>query len=868
MDIYERENLLEDERNSNYQVVGTNTPRRYWIGLIVILLSNISLSIVSVSIWPYIVLNKQSIYTLAVSISAFHTGSTIGRKFFSYYMDRTKSYWLLLGTSLLVTLIGDIMYAYYPKQMSIIGSRFIVGFGTGSQVVLQNLLSESSDSLLQKYRVSKVTLFTSIAYIIGPAIVAGISTVSLDHQLNYFSDNINGISLLGWIAAIFTFISIVITLIGKLLDNSIVRHYENDLISSIENEFTPKVSIPYRAQQSCIFSPKVTIFLLCVVHFLIFNAGMILETLFIPFMININGGSSYGWSITKIALFFIGLGVSCAVSSGLSKKISNNNILLIGSLLFLVVGYAFMVEWSFPTTIYGVVNPPLFKFLLGVVFVAIGFPIAVSSSISMFLDIFSNMNKFSTISFQLSSNLGRLLGPIWAALIYDNQDANFAFFFVYKMQDNNISQSVECLQWKHDALKLSLESNVFKFGEERLAMIYNLDEFRKIAKDANDHLGGIQTMAIKSNPVMPLLKEAIKSGLGAEVASFGELKIAELAGFPVEKIIYDSPIKTESELKYALNLGVVVNIDNFQELERIENILKDYTQEKLDKLVVGIRINPQVEPGALKDLSTGVPTSKFGIGLEYAEKIFAAYKTNKWLKCVHLHVGSQGFEMSSITDGISKVMDFVKEVNKATEKQIKYFNIGGGLSVNFNTEESKPTVIDYADHLRKTVPELFNGDFKLITEFGRAYWAKCGVTVSGIEYTKKSGGRDIAITHLGGNLFIRTIYQYPLWKLRVTIFDSNGQYKSGKDGKVNLTDLGGPLCFAADVLVKEALLPELTPEDYVMVHDTGAYFYSSYSHYNLRLAPPIYSYQLVDGKPALSLIKRSETIEEKIQFFS
>ncbi|KYQ90740.1 group IV decarboxylase [Tieghemostelium lacteum] len=436
------------------------------------------------------------------------------------------------------------------------------------------------------------------------------------------------------------------------------------------------------------------------------------------------------------------------------------------------------------------------------------------------------------------------------------------------MQPNNqattkFSESIDCLEWKKKAIKKTIEEGVIP--NEPLVMLYNLNEFRKVAQESNQVFGGLQTMAVKCNPVMSLLKEANKCGLGAEVASFGELKISEAAGFSPDKIVFDSPIKTRSELEYAINLGCKMNVDNFQELERIKEIVAKLPSDKVDQLVIGIRVNPQVAAGKLADLSTGVPTSKFGIGMEYKDQIVQEYRNNRWLKTIHVHVGSQGFEMSAITNSASIVFELTKEINVLTNDQIKFFNIGGGLSVNFESEQINPTFTQYSQLLRETLPELFNGKYILITEFGRSYWAKCGVVVSNIEYHKVSSGREIGMVHGGANLFVRTIYQYPLWKFRLTIFDQNGKYKSGEEGAA-ITDLGGPCCFASDLLCQKTMLPLLTNNDFVMVHDTGAYCLSAYSHYNLRLAPPIYAYEESDN--SLVKIKKGETIEDIINFFS
>ena len=56
--------------------------------------------------------------------------------------------------------------------------------------------------------------------------------------------------------------------------------------------------------------------------------------------------------------------------------------------------------------------------------------------------------------------------------------------------------------------------------------------------------------------------------------------------------------------------------------------------------------------------------------------------------------------------------------------QVTCIDIGGGLPVNFASEKIEPTFQQYADLLKSTAPELFTGEYKVLTEFGRAICAK------------------------------------------------------------------------------------------------------------------------------------------------
>ena len=80
------------------------------------------------------------------------------------------------------------------------------------------------------------------------------------------------------------------------------------------------------------------------------------------------------------------------------------------------------------------------------------------------------------------------------------------------------------------------------------------------------------TFAAKANPLLEVLRHLRALGMGCEAASLGELCQALRAGFPPDRIVFDSPAKTLGELRFALSQGVNLNIDNMQELERVSTV--------------------------------------------------------------------------------------------------------------------------------------------------------------------------------------------------------------------------------------------------------------------------------------------------------
>eukprot|EP01124_Arcella_intermedia_P011707 TRINITY_DN1812_c0_g1_i1.p1 TRINITY_DN1812_c0_g1~~TRINITY_DN1812_c0_g1_i1.p1 ORF type:complete len:455 (+),score=86.39 TRINITY_DN1812_c0_g1_i1:39-1403(+) len=381
-----------------------------------------------------------------------------------------------------------------------------------------------------------------------------------------------------------------------------------------------------------------------------------------------------------------------------------------------------------------------------------------------------------------------------------------------------------------------------------------------------DHF--LHTLAVKANPTLEVMKRVYALGMGFESASIGELTQSLRAAGDPSRIVFDSPVKTTQELQLALSKGVNVNADNFQELERLCRLVKDnpeWYRHYTTKGRLGLRINPQVGSGSIATHSTGQFTSKFGVGLEdegVRALILRYYKENPFLKMIHVHSGSQGMELQILAVGIKKVVDLAKVIGP----QVDSIDMGGGLPVNFGSEEIKPTFVDYSAVLKQTVPELFDGTFKMvITEFGRAVLAKTGWFASIVEYTKNNGGRNIVLQHIGADIAIRTVYHPTVWPLRVSIHKPDGSISTAQTVS---QDIAGPCCIAGDIIAHQRELPLAAPGDFVVVKDVGAYYHSSYSRYNCRQAPPVIGYTVEGDNVNWKLLQKGETVQESLEMFS
>ncbi|MFP3991989.1 diaminopimelate decarboxylase [Streptomyces sp. E11-3] len=370
------------------------------------------------------------------------------------------------------------------------------------------------------------------------------------------------------------------------------------------------------------------------------------------------------------------------------------------------------------------------------------------------------------------------------------------------------------------------------------------------------------TFAVKATPLVPVLRLLHTEGIGAEVASPGELALAQAAGVPPTRTVLDSPAKTPAELRQALALGIAVNADNPQELARIDTLVSSAPTRS----PIGLRVNPQIGGGSIDALSTATSTSKFGVALRDAgarEWVVRAYADRPWLTRLHTHTGSQGIPLDLLAEGVRAAYELAEEINaRVGRQQIDTVDIGGGLPVNFASDATSPTHADYARILKQRVPGLFDGRYGLVTEFGRSLLAKHGTVLARVEYTKQSGGRPIAITHAGVQIATRTVYQPESWPLRILAYDAKGHPKPGPTVP---QDVAGPACFAGDLLAENRPLARLEPGDLVAVPDTGAYYFAHHYAYNSLARPGIYGFAYAPGAGTrFATVRTPQTLDELV----
>lgn len=404
---------------------------------------------------------------------------------------------------------------------------------------------------------------------------------------------------------------------------------------------------------------------------------------------------------------------------------------------------------------------------------------------------------------------------------------------------------------------------VDEYASERSLMLHNLESMcdkvsllmERFPPDA------LHAVAIKANPVLKILNRLVDSGAGLEAASFEEVHLALAAGCKANKIVFDSPAKTMEELREALSKGVSINVDNLEELERIDALLN----EDNSACDIGLRFNPEVGEGAIKLTSVAGRTSKFGITLSsIGEDGFVdVFKRYQWLTGLHVHVGSQGCQIAMLAKAVECAVNLRNLIHaRLGREQIKTIDIGGGLAWTYEPKYPAPALDDYIEVLKEYAPEIFEGNIKIITEFGRSLQAGCGWAASRVEYVKQIDEKPVAVIHLGADFLLRRIYQPDEWYHELLVLDKSGKLKTGK---LISQSVAGPLCFAGDVLARDISLPLIKPGDWVVFRDVGAYTLSLWSRHCSRGMPEVIGYE---GNPVkFTTLRPSEKPGDIVTFW-
>ena len=352
---------------------------------------------------------------------------------------------------------------------------------------------------------------------------------------------------------------------------------------------------------------------------------------------------------------------------------------------------------------------------------------------------------------------------------------------------------------------------------------------------------------------LAMLRIALEEGLSVDVASGGELAAALRAGFPPERIEMHGNNKDAAEIVQALDAGVgTIVVDSIDEIALVDRI----TSERGVHQRVLIRVTPGVKPSTHSYISTGQLDSKFGFSIEGGAAVAAVACCRAArgidLAGLHCHIGSQIFELGSYPAAAAAVADLAATVGG---DDLATVNMGGGLGVAYTRADEPPSIERYADVVMESVGREWARVGlpmpRVQVEPGRSMVARAGVTVYRVGTVKDIPGvRTYAAVDGGMSDLLRPM-------LYGAVYEPILANRADEEA-TSIYRVVGKHCESGDVLVSEALLPEVHVGDLVCIPATGAYGVSMASNYNGVTRPAVV---FADGGSS-RLVTRRETFDD------
>ena len=305
------------------------------------------------------------------------------------------------------------------------------------------------------------------------------------------------------------------------------------------------------------------------------------------------------------------------------------------------------------------------------------------------------------------------------------------------------------------------------------------------------------------------------------MVSLGELQLALKAGIEPKKIVFSGVGKTAEELDYAISKKILlINAESENEVGEIKKI----AQRRKTKVVIGLRLNPNISARTIKKISTGKKSDKFGINIEKCFDIFKENKDNKYIaiNALSVHIGSQIKEVAPFQKTLNLIDKFINRLNDQGIK-INYLDLGGGMGIPYSASEKSFDLKKYAKIVHR-----FNQkhQFKIIFETGRYMSANTALLVAKVTYIKKIQDRNFIILDAAMNYLMRpALYgaKHEILPLRKTSKKFNRKI-----------EFVGPICESTDKFITYANYPKIKEGDYVCFTNAGAYGRSLSSNYNVR----------------------------------
>lgn len=322
-------------------------------------------------------------------------------------------------------------------------------------------------------------------------------------------------------------------------------------------------------------------------------------------------------------------------------------------------------------------------------------------------------------------------------------------------------------------------------------------------------------------------------GIGLDVVSLGEIRIAQKAAFPPSVVHLHGNNKSEAELQAAMDWGIqAIVVDNLEELELLEQI----AAQRQQRVRIWLRITPDLSVNTHPHIQTAHSESKFGFHLENGEADNALQHvlSSPWFEVsgLHTHLGSQIFETEPYRMAIEMLCEFSARNNYIPPE----ISPGGGWGVRYTPADPDDDAEQWVRTVSGAVQEAairYDWPYpRLVLEPGRWLVARAGVAVyrAGSQKATPTGSRLVAID--GGLADNPRVALYQARYIARVV-------ERPLEAPTQAVRIVGKFCESGDILIPQVNLPPLKRGEHLVVPVAGAYQLSMASNYNYAARPTV-----------------------------
>ncbi len=354
----------------------------------------------------------------------------------------------------------------------------------------------------------------------------------------------------------------------------------------------------------------------------------------------------------------------------------------------------------------------------------------------------------------------------------------------------------------------------------------------------------------KAFPNVAIMRVLAEEGIGADVASLGELAFARAAGIDGERLIVHGNAKSDDELRAAAEAGALVALDTEGEAARAA---------AAGVVRVLVRATLGVEADTHDAIRTGHHGSKFGLPPAAVVRTVAdARSLALEVAGLHVHVGSQLPDTSSHEETIELLAALAARCRDELGWEPELVDVGGGFGVRHVLEERAVSLREAAANVADAVSRAWDAHGlrapRLMLEPGRALVGAAGSTLYRVRTVKRLDGVTWAAVDGGMSDNPRPA----LYGARYTALSA----ARADEPTTETVSVAGLHCESGDVLIDDVSLPPPRVGDLLALPATGGYTLAMSSNYN---ATPRPAAVLVRGGEA-RVIRRRETVDDLLAF--